>query len=60
MTSELANAIRDALTSNPDCPYPVAVPTNDDIHVGPLVFRYGGGPKKNRWYILRDPHRDEN
>lgn len=55
MTSELAHKIVEALNGNPDWPYPVDVPTDRDIHVGPLVFRYGGGPRRDRWYILRDP-----
>ena len=53
--SELASKIEEALNGNMHWPSRIEVPTTEDIHVGPLVFRYGGGYKRDRWYIAEDP-----
>jgi hypothetical protein len=55
MISELAFKIQEILNANPGHPHPVDVPTDQDIHVGPVVLRYGGGPKRDRWYVAQDP-----
>ncbi len=49
--SELAHKIAEALNGNLHWPSRVAVPTDQPIHVGPLVFRFGGGPHRDRWYV---------
>ncbi|GAA1979374.1 hypothetical protein [Kitasatospora viridis] len=49
--SELAIKIVEALNGNLHWASYVDVPTDQDIHVGPLVFRFGGGPHRDRWYI---------
>lgn len=53
--SELASKIVEALNGNPHWPSSVDIPTDEDIHIGPLVFRYGGGPQRDRWYVAEDP-----
>lgn len=52
--SELASKINEALNGNMHWPSRVEVPTTEDIHVGPLTFRFGGGPKRDRWYIAEE------
>lgn len=56
MMSELASTIMDALNSNIYAPCPVDIPTDQDLQVGPLTFRYGGGPKQDRWYSVEPVH----
>lgn len=56
MTSELASHIRDALNGNEHWPSRVDIPHDQDVQVGPLTFRYGGGPHRDRWYLVETPH----
>ncbi|MFF9076328.1 hypothetical protein ACF1A9_29150 [Streptomyces sp. NPDC014872] len=53
--SELGSKIVEALNGNDYWPTRVDIPRDQDVVVGPLVFRFGGGPKHDRWYILEDP-----
>lgn len=52
--NELGSKIVEALNGNMHWPSRVEVPTDEDVHVGPLTFRFGGGPRRDRWYIV-DP-----
>jgi hypothetical protein len=54
--SDLAIKIVDALNGNEYWSSHVDIPRTEDIHVGPLTFRYGGGPKRDRWYWVEPPH----
>jgi hypothetical protein len=55
MVSELASKIVEALNGNDHWPARVEIPHDQDIHVGPITFRFGGGPKRDRWYVAEDP-----
>lgn len=50
--SELAWKIIDALDGNEHWPSHVPIPHDQDIRIGPLVFRYGTGPRRDRWYAI--------
>lgn len=50
--SELSSKIIDALNGNECWPSRVGIPHDQDIRVGPLVFRYGSGPHRDRWYVI--------
>lgn len=50
--SELASKIIEVLDGNEHWPSRVDVPHDTDVRVGPLVFRYGCGPHRDRWYVI--------
>jgi hypothetical protein len=55
-TSEVASKILAALNSNEHGPGRVGIPHDQDIHVGPYTFRYGGGSHQDRWFLVDPSH----
>lgn len=50
--AEAVGKIIDALNGNEYWPSRIAIPHDTDIRVGPVVFRYGSGPHRDRWYVI--------
>jgi hypothetical protein len=52
--SAMASRIIEALDSNEHWfgPTQIPVPHNEDVRIGSLVFRYGSGPHRDRWYVI--------
>ncbi len=48
----LSMRVAEALNTNEYGPGAVPLRHDRDIVIGPLTFRYGGGPKRNRWYLV--------
>ncbi|MFC9591549.1 hypothetical protein ACFTUC_17385 [Streptomyces sp. NPDC056944] len=54
-TSEFASKILDALNNTNRGSRKVEIPIDEDLIIGPVVFRFGFGPQRDRWALVREP-----